>query len=97
MSYARFSEGDVYIIGTTHDDVEVFDCCGCIFRKIEWVEDDSYLLGGYMRSLPGDPGPFFTESRREMLDHLREHLAAGHDVPDYAFTGIAEETEWGRP
>lgn len=101
MSYARFSEGDVYIIGTTRwaedGDEEIFTCCGCIFRKLGWVEDPDNFFGGYTVPLPDDPGPFDTPSRQAMLDHLREHLAAGHLVPDRAFTGIAEETEWGTP
>lgn len=96
MAYARFGEGDVYIIGTYLGVKEVFDCVGCFFRCQEWVEDDGWL-GGRLVPAEGDPGPFVTPSRQKMLDHLRDHLAAGHDVPDHAFTGIFEETEWGQP
>lgn len=98
MSYARFIEGDVYVYGThLHGDkTEGFTCCACLLIPARWVEDDG-ILGGHIESVSGEPLSFDTESRAEMILHLRRHQAAGHDVPDRAFEGLAEEKEWGKP
>lgn len=98
MAYARFGEGDVYLIGTYRlPTEEVFYCCGCILVETYWRDEPDSMFGGYI--VPVNEGEtYFTDpSRQKTMDHLREHLAAGHEVPDYAFTGIAEETEWGQP
>lgn len=96
MSYARFSEGDVYLIGTTQDNEEVFYCCGCLLNAKEWVDNEDSFLGGFLRALSGQPD-FMSSSRYETLDHLGDHLEAGHEVPQRAIEGIANETEWGTP
>ncbi len=102
MAYCRFGQdgSDVYLFGGRGwNGEEAFDCCGCLLRPMEWVDDSDHFLGGYLSPLDpaNDPGIFLEPSRQKVLDHLREHLAAGHNVPDYVFTAIWEETEWGQP
>lgn len=57
MSYARFSDGDVYVYADVGGYVA---CCGC------WL---------------GDKWDF--HSPAEIVAHLQEHVAAGHNVHDY--------------
>ncbi len=73
MSYARFSEGDVYVFGDTDN---LLECQGC---KLNVPSDSEFH------------GMFLTPSRSAMILHLKEHVAAGHKVPDSAFTTLAEE------
>lgn len=94
MSYCRFSEGDVYLIGTIRGTREEFYCCGCLLNPKEWHEEDGHFLGGYLRSINNEED-FHSPSRAETYRHLEAHVAAGHHVPDRALDGIAAETEWG--
>jgi hypothetical protein len=66
MSYARFSDGDVYVF--MHVD-GFLECCGC-------------LLNDECLELP---------ATAQMVDHLREHVAAGHRVPDYVIPGLERD------
>jgi len=56
VSYARFSNADVYVFMSTSGHLE---CCGCHLGD-QWAFD----------------------STAAMVEHLAEHRAAGHDVPD---------------
>ncbi len=94
MSYCRFGEGDVYLIGSLRDGEEVFYCCGCLLNEKDWVGDADSFLGGFLRARSGQPD-FMSPSRFETLDHLGDHLEAGHEVPQHAIDAIANETEWG--
>jgi hypothetical protein len=67
MSYARFSEGDVYVFLNVGGTLE---CCGCSL---------------------GDRWDF--DSTDAMLEHLREHAAAGHAIPDRCIPGLEEDRE----
>ncbi|GGR51611.1 hypothetical protein [Streptomyces roseolus] len=97
MAYARFSEGDVYVFGTVWgpDRAEVFECMQCLFVDIRWVDDP--VFGGRIESATGEPTSYITESRAEMVAHLRRHHEAGHKVPAHAIESLAEETYWGKP
>ena len=80
MSYARFSEdSNVYVFATIEKGAHVAECCGCLLIP----RDDE-----------GDataPWPQY-DSPDGIITHLREHQAAGHKVPDYAFRSIMEDT-----
>lgn len=98
MSYCRFSEGDVYLIGTyaPGTEEEVFYCCGCLLNPRQWVGAADAFLGGYLESVSGEPD-FLSPSRGAAYSHLEDHVDAGHYVPRRAFDGLIAETEWGQP
>jgi len=84
MSYARFSEGDVYVWAASSSEYHC-QCCRLMPRDIKSV------VGGYMH------GDTVAGSPAEMLAHLKAHRAAGHSVPDRALSRlqaeVAEATE----
>ena len=79
MSYARFSEGGVYVMLTQGS--EEFNgkrltlwCCACrLTPENGWF------------------GNYYTESRTEMLTHLDEHKAAGAKVPNHTWKRLRQE------
>ncbi len=75
MSYARFSEGDVYVFG---DAESAFTCCGCKLAP----KTDS-LFWGY--------GNFCCKTNEEMRTHLELHALKGHSVPSRAFQRLDDE------
>ena len=101
MSYCRFSDGDVYMYADVGGGIT---CCACrlaplvptIFKN---GEVDHPLFGKIApcgcsetccpKCGMHDSLNFKTED--EALSHLREHAAAGHDVPDYAIERLQEE------
>lgn len=54
MSYARFTENDVYVFYSV---MNCLTCCGCML---------------------GDKWDYY--STQAMVDHLEDHIAAGHDI-----------------
>lgn len=56
MSYARFSDADVYVFLSEMG----LECCGC------WLN-------------PSSSWTYY--STQTMVDHLEEHIKAGHKVP----------------
>lgn len=100
MSYCRFSEGDVYLVGTSvyvdESREEGFHCVGCILNPKTWVGDETAFLGGYLKSISG-ASDFSSVSRKATLAHLDKHVVAGHAVPNRAVEGLTAETEWGQP
>ena len=87
MSYARFSNADVYVFMCVSGKLE---CCGCILQECEWVDDPSWpIFGGYLKAVGEEIQTRF-DSTQGMVDHLALHRAAGHHVPDYV-----EPALWG--
>lgn len=79
MSYARFGPGsDVYVFMHAGG---FLDCCGCILQEREWVDDSDAVFGGYLKSV-GEKVVSEFDTTQGMIDHLKLHIDAGHDVPD---------------
>lgn len=86
MSYCRFGEADAYI----YLGVNGLECCGCIMAPREKYPTpyvDMFGLTWEDYSLP--VGPF--ETARQMLDHIAEHRAAGHYIPEDVDTAIKKD------
>lgn len=86
MSYCRFGEADAYIFLSTSG----LECCGCFLAPQEKYPEPYTNMFGITReeySLP--VGPF--ETAREMLDHIAEHRAAGHYIPEHVDERLKEE------
>ena len=86
MSYCRFLEADAYIFLSSSG----LECCGCIMAPKEKYPTpyvDMFGITWEERSLP--VGPF--DTAREMLDHIAEHRAKGHDIPDYVDERLKED------
>ena len=75
MSYARFSNGDVYVF--LHSDGYLC-CCMCSTGQ------------GSSMLLAKDFQAFTTE---EMIEHLKEHVQRGDQVPKHAFEGLEHDAE----
>lgn len=97
MSYARFGwEGsDVYVFETFDDTIE---CCGCRLIETRLCPDcaagdcpNPYCCGfDYTEPFPRLP------NAAAMIDHLRDHQAAGDHVPDATFRELeAAQVEEG--
>lgn len=86
MSYCRFLEADAYIyLGSGG-----LECCGCIMAPKEKYPTpyvDMFGITHEEYSLP--VGPF--QTARDMLDHIAEHRAEGHRIPDYVDIAIKED------
>lgn len=77
MSYCRFGEADAYIFMT----FDGFDCCGCIMATRTAREHPYTDILGLTHEFEYEPvGPFTTA--RAMLDHIAEHRAQGHHIPE---------------
>lgn len=90
MSYARFSNADVYVFMCATGKLE---CCGCILQEREVVEDPGAFFGYYLK----DVEPIIEyrfDTTQGMIDHLALHRSAGHDVPDYIESALwADDAE----
>lgn len=88
MSYARFTDGDVYVFANTDGQLE---CCGCMLQEREWVDDPSMpFTHGYYRAV-GEIVPYRFDGTTGMIAHLQRHTNAGHDVPDYVVPALLED------
>lgn len=86
MSYCRFIEADAYIFLSS----EGLECCGCIMAKKEkYPEPRIDMFGNTWEEYSLPVGPFKTA--REMLEHIAEHRAHGHNIPDYVDQRIKED------
>ena len=83
MSYARFSNGDVYVYLTDHEGARGYECQVCRLGKVR--------PNGWHESAYG----MDTDA---ILDHLRAHHEAGHSVPPDTADAIeadrAENEHW---
>lgn len=79
MSYARWSDGDVYVFGTGKG----FVCMVCSLMPKE--KCDGMLKGAMMNK------DFQCKSEEEMLEHLKQHITAGDMVPNDAIERLKEE------
>lgn len=86
MSYARWSEGDVYVF----HHVDAYLICMCCtltplseYETLWGAEDEPERV-----MLHDD---YKTQRRSEMIAHLAEHQAAGHGVPSRAARMLAQE------
>lgn len=76
MSYCRFSGADAYIYLGYYG----IECCGCILAEKTPLENPFVTKLGFSVEYSYEQiGPF--ETAREMLEHIAEHRAAGHDIP----------------
>lgn len=81
MSYCRWSDGDVYVYKDVNDRKGEIRCCSCPLPFV------AVRNGGIFET----PWPsFIARGPKEMIDHLREHVTVGHQVPAFAFTRLAE-------
>jgi hypothetical protein len=81
MSYCRWSDGDVYVYSDVNDRKGEIRCCSCTLPFI------AVRPGGVFET----PYPsFIARGPKEMIEHLQEHVAVGHQVPTHAFTRLAE-------
>lgn len=85
VPYARWGpDSDVFLFGgVAHpppDDVHVIVCCGCLLIR---EDEEDWLMS---------PSLDF-ETKQGILDHLSEHEAAGHVVPDSAISAICAD-DW---
>lgn len=105
MSYCRSgsNDSDVYLIGTAFHGEPYLECFGAgwelegkrpVHEKImvpDWeVVDGKARLLGTKHEVAG---AFTTKSRTEMINHLLDHIAAGHKVPKHAFERLQQEIE----
>lgn len=91
MSYARFGwdGSDVYVFMHTGG---FLDCCGCCLQEREWVDEPGSWFGGYLRDV-GEIIQTQFYSTQGMIDHLKEHIKAGHCVPDDVIPRLLEDDE----
>lgn len=75
MSYARFSEGDVYVFPSSSG----IECLGCA------------LIGGWERGRWVADGVTHREQIVSTLIHLAQHESAGHAVPNRAWDQLHAE------
>lgn len=90
MSYCRFGEGDVYVFLNVGG---YLDCCGCILREYEWVDDETRpIFKGYFKPI-GEiiHTEFFTTA--DMINHLQLHIDKGHHVPNECIKALLEDQE----
>ena len=85
MSYARFSDGDVYVFTSSRG----IECCGCGLQKRRWVNVPERIFGGYAEAVPPIVETTF-RSNAGMIAHLDLHREAGHDVPEYAYERLRD-------
>lgn len=103
MSYARFGErSDIYVYEHVGG---FFECCACSLAKpvksIFTVGCDDHPLFGNRppcEKCGGEgcedcmmPGNTHVKTRSELIEHVKEHIAAGHLVPDYVISNIQED------
>lgn len=75
MAYARFSEdSDVYVFLGGSGD-DGFGPLALVCLKCKLPESEFAFSAG---------------TTAQMIEHLHEHRAAGHSVPDEAFSGLQE-------
>lgn len=87
MSYARWSDGDVYVFGTTGGS---FICMCCRFTPMKLCHPSALFDGLGKFSMHDD---FTCESEQKMLEHLEKHRDEGDLVPEHAFERLKEEIE----
>ena len=89
MSYARFGwdGSDVYVFGNTDGQ---YECSGCALQEVEWVEQPTLWLGGFLKPV-GEIVPHVFDTPGEMVDHLMAHRAAGQTVPDDCIAELRAE------
>lgn len=86
MSYARFSEGDVYVFASS----EGIECCGCWLVKRHWEDRPDHPLGSVLvADTPGERD-LVTRDSSVMVAHLLRHRAAGHEVPQDAIDRLSD-------
>lgn len=76
MSYARFSEGDIYLFA--HADFSGWICQLCSLPE------------GHEKKF-GCEGSCYLVTAREVLGHLEAHIETGHEVPERAMERIKIE------
>lgn len=89
MSYARFSEGDVYVFhGRTAHGIETV---GYVCMACRMTPNDAAKLKTYDGKIFEWHGDFVCRHPDGMLGHLRAHQEAGHLVPRRAILRLKQE------
>jgi len=83
MSYARKSDGDVYVYSDISDRKGEIRCCDCTLLL------SMQPVGGVWEGSLH----FIAASPKDMVSHLKEHQAVGHRVPKYAFDRLKKEAK----
>lgn len=106
MSYCRFVESDVYMYPSCNGGIT---CCSCLLSKkvitifTTGSDEDSFLKGIEPCKNCGGKGcdecmihdDIHFDTYQEAINHLHEHVKAGHQVPDRAFEGLKRDMEEG--
>lgn len=86
MSYCRFIEADAYIFQSYSG----LECCGCALAERRELPQPYKDMLGIVHSFEYEKvGPFTTA--QEMLDHIKIHREAGHDIPEYVDEKIKKD------
>lgn len=87
MSLARWHEGDVYVFYATTGGIICICCRFMPLKEIRHEEGSPFFgLNGRMVH-----ATYHTNSRAEMLAHLRRHREAGDSVPCRAFEELEKD------
>lgn len=89
MSYARFSEGDVYVFRGKEAHGSKKDRYICMACKM--TPDNATKLKTYDGKIFEWHGDFVCQHPNGMLGHLRAHQEAGHLVPRRAILRLKQE------
>ena len=89
MSYSRFIEGDVYVILDTGG---YLNCCMCNLQEREWIDDETALFKGYLKSI-GDIVQTQFYTTEDMLNHLQIHIDKGDNIPTRCLEGLKQDQE----
>lgn len=96
MSYARWGQdgSDVYVFYHVND---YLCCCACDLQEVQtFSTSKSYRESELKKNRqPLENARNFPDwktcSYSAMLDHLKDHVKAGHIVPEYVFSRLEKE------
>lgn len=97
MSYARWSTrtpkglSHVYVYSDIHDRDGEIRCCSCSLPFESLMKGD---CGGIYEH---PTSPFIARGPKEMVAHLLEHRAVGHNVPERALKRLRAEARGWKP
>ena len=92
MSYCRHGvDSDVYVYPSRNGIV----CCGCGLMPVVTGQYPPEIIQEFgLEDKPFTYRPDFTTvSRREMIEHLREHRTKGETVPERVFDRLRSEIQ----
>lgn len=87
MSYARWSQGDVYVYASTMGGIV---CMMCKFMPTRRTKVGMFGLGTGEQEFHED---FVCDTQDKMLEHLYKHKKSGDVVPSGAFERLKNEED----